>query len=204
MSFLNSKSSFTRFMVEEDGSKEALENALEKLKKYAFGDIDEIATERAWGWTSFDDMLDTNFEKTPLTKGEYICFSLRLDTRRIPPAVLKKHIRLALMQEEEKMQAVGKKFVSKDRKTEIKEQVKQKLMARFLPIPAEFQVVWSQSKNMLYLASTNTKIIDLFTENFVLTFDLHIEQVTTYTLALSLMGEEVESKLETITQTKFV
>ncbi len=204
MSFLNSSTSFTRFKVIDEVNKDTLANITDLLVKYSFKDIDEIATERSLGWTSFDDMLDTEFERNPVDKAEFICFSLRLDTRRIPAAVLKKHTRIALMEEERKLQDLGKKYVSKDRRTEIKEQVKLKLMTRFLPIPAEFQVVWSVPNNMVYLASVQPKIIDAFIEHFVLTFDVHLETITPYTLAVNLLGESANDSLDRINVTKFV
>ncbi len=204
MSFLNASTSFTRFKIIDEIPSETMSSLHELLTKYSFKDIDEIATERAWGWTSFDDMLDTEFERTPIDKADYVCFSLRLDTRRIPGAVLKKHTRIALMEEERKLQEIGKKFVPKDRRTEIKEQVKLKLMTRFLPIPAEFQVVWSTTKNMIYLGTVQPKMIDLFLEHFVLTFDLHLELQTPYTLAIDLLGEEASVELDKINMTKFI
>ncbi len=204
MSFLNSSTTFTRFKIMDEIPKDIWNNIPELLRKYSFQDIDEIATERAYGWTSFDDMLDTEFAQNPIDKADYICFSFRLDTRRIPPAVLKKHTRIALLEEEKKLQLLGKKFVPKDRKTEIKEQVKLKLMTRFLPIPAEFQVVWSTQRNMIYFASVQSKMIDLFIEQFVLTFDLRLEMMTPYSLALNILGDEASDSLDSVNMSKFV
>lgn len=204
MSFLNSSTSFTRFSIVDEIPRDLFSQVQELLQKYAFQDIDAIAQERAWGWTSFDDFLDTKWERTLIDKADYICFSLRLDTRRIPPAVLKKHTRLALLEEETKIMDLGKKFIPKDRKNEIKERVKLELMTRFLPIPAEFQIVWATQKNMIYFASVQQKVIDLFLEHFVLTFDLHLEQFTPYSLALNLLGDEKSEELDSLTLTHFV
>ena len=56
-----------------------------KLRQFAFQDIDDIAEERGWGWTSFEDMLDTQWRSAPPEKGAYLAFALRLDARRILP-----------------------------------------------------------------------------------------------------------------------
>ena len=146
MSFLKASTSFTRFTIVDNVPNETYENLLDKLKQFAVIDIDEVAEERSYGWTNFDDMLDTAWERSIPQKGAYITFSLRLDTRRIPPAVQKKYVSIALRQEEERVQEQGKKFVSRDRKKEIIEQVKLRLRARFLPVPAEFLVVWAMDK----------------------------------------------------------
>ncbi len=203
MSFLKTSTSFTRFNIIENVSKEIYENLLEKLKQYAIIDIDDSLEEQSKGWTNFDDFLDTFWERSLPQKGNYITFSLRLDTRRIPPAVQKKYVTLALRQEEAKLQEQGKKFIPKDRKKEIVEQVKLKLRARFLPIPAEFQVVWVMDKNTVFLGSTQRRIIEMFMELFEKTFELRLEQILPYTLAYNLLGEGSEDKLNNLEPTSF-
>ena len=203
MSFLKASTSFTRFNIIDDVPNSIYENLLEKLRQFAVVDIDEVAEERSYGWTSFDDMLDTNWERSIPQKGNYITFSLRLDTRRIPPAVQNKYVSIALRQEEERIQEQGKKFVSRDRKKEIVEQVKLRLRARFLPIPAEFLVVWSMDKKIIYLGSTQGRIIEMFTEYFGRTFELGLEQILPYSLAHNLLGDGCEEKLNNLEPTTF-
>lgn len=204
MSFLKASTSFTRFRLVDDVPAELWGAIPAKLKQFAFQDIDNIPEERAWGWANFDDMLDTAWRVSPPEKADYIVFSLRLDTRRIPPAVLKKHIRLAMQDEEARLQQIGKKFVTRERKKEIAEQVKLRLRGYFLPIPAEFQVVWNTQARQVYLASTNRKTIELFLEYFVQTFDLHLEQLLPYGLALNLLGEDAAPRLDAVEATRFI
>ena len=204
MSFLKSSTIFTRFRIVDDIPSELWAGIPDKLRQFAFQDIDDIPEERSFGWTNFDDMLDTAWKVSPPEKAEYLAFSLRLDTRRIPPAVLKKHTRLALLEEERRIREQGKKFIARERKKEIAEQVKLRLRSRFLPIPAEFQVVWNTASSKIYLATTQTKIIELFQDIFTRTFDLHIEQLLPYSLALSLLGEEVSGRLDGVEPTRFL
>ena len=204
MSFLKSSTSFTRFRIVDDIPSELWAGIPDKLRQFAFQDIDDIPEERSFGWTNFDDMLDTAWKVSPPEKAEYLAFSLRLDTRRIPPAVLKKHTRLALLEEERRIREQGKKFIARERKKEIAEQVKLRLRSSFLPIPAEFQVVWNTASSKIYLATTQTKIIELFQDIFTRTFDLHIEQLLPYSLALSLLGEEVSGRLDGVEPTRFL
>ena len=204
MSFQKASSSFTRFRIIDDIPADLWASIPEKLRQYAFIDIDDIAEERAFGWTSFDDMLDTEWKISPPEKGDFLTFSLRLDTRRIPPAVLRKHVRLALRDEEERIKALGKKFIGRERKKEIQEQVKLRLMGRFLPIPAEFQVVWNMRSGRVYFASTQTKMIEMFLDLFTRTFELRLEQLLPYSLALAMFGEEISAKLDDVQSTKFI
>ncbi|AAS96931.1 hypothetical protein DVU_2459 [Nitratidesulfovibrio vulgaris str. Hildenborough] len=148
-------------------------------------------------------MLDSQWRTAPPEKGEFLAFSLRLDTRRIPAAVIKKYTALSLRDEEERNKQQGKKFISRERKKELKEQVKLRLLSRFLPIPAEFNVVWATTSNMVYFASTQSKMCDLFMEYFTLTFDLHLEAMTPYQLAASMLDENAMSRLDIIEATQF-
>ncbi|MBQ4077242.1 MAG: recombination-associated protein RdgC [Mailhella sp.] len=204
MSFQKASTSFTRFRIIDDIPADLWASVPEKLRQYAFIDIDDIAEERAFGWTNFDDMLDTEWRQSPPEKGDFLTFSLRLDTRRIPPAVLRKHVRLALRDEEERIKELGKKFIGRERKKELQEQVKLRLMGRFLPIPAEFQVVWNTQTGRVYFASTQTKMIEMFLDLFARTFELRLEQLLPYSLALSMFGEGISAKLDDVQSTKFI
>lgn len=205
MGFLRSSCSFTRFRIIDEIPSDLWLQIPSKLKQFAFQDIDNTTQERAWGWTNFDDMLDTNWHVSPPEKGEYLTFGLRLETRRIPPAVLKKHITIALREEQIRNQNLGQKYINKNRKIELCEQVNLRLFKHFLPIPAIFDVVWSTTTNIVYLTSIQSKLIDLFMNFFTLTFDVHLEIQTPYNLAVSILDEQLFiDKLDNIELTRFV
>ncbi|MBG3877778.1 MULTISPECIES: recombination-associated protein RdgC [Nitratidesulfovibrio] len=203
MGFLNASSSFTRFRIADPVPATLWPTLPDKLKQFCFRDIDNTSDERSWGWVCFDDMLDTAWRTAPPEKGGYIAFSLRQDTRRIPAAVLKKHLSLALREEEARNKEQGKKFISRERKKELKEQTRLRLMSRFLPIPAEFNVLWAIDTGIIYFASTQSKMIDLFSDYFTLTFDLHLEPLTPYALAASMLDEAAMTRLDTLEPTRF-
>lgn len=204
MGFLNASSSFTRFRITDTVSSDIWASIPEKLKQFSFKDIDNTADEYSVGWVCFDDMLDPWWRTAPPEKGEYLTFSLRQDTRRIAAAVLKKHLQMALREEEARNKEQGKKFIARARKTELKEQVKLRLLARTLPVPAEFNVVWNTQTGEVYFASTQGAMIDKFMDHFTLSFDLHLEQLTPYTLALRALGEDAQEKLDALEATAFV
>ena len=187
MGFANNTCSFTRFRIVDPVPAELWTSIEDKLKQFAFMDIDELPEMQSKGWVCFEDMLDTRWRTAPPQKGAYIVFSLRLDTRRIPAAVVKKHLTIALKEEKARISEQGKTFIARERKKEIKEQVMLRLRARFLPIPAEFNVLWATDRNEIWFASTQNSMIDLFMELFLQTFELRLEQITPYTLALTLL-----------------
>lgn len=204
MSILAASCGLTRYRVIEEVTDEVLRQIPEKLQQFKFIDIDDTAEERSFGWTNFDDMLDMEWRQSPPEKADYLAFALRLDTRRIQPAVLKKHFTIALNRELAQAKEQGKNFVGRERKREIKEQVTLRLRAKSLPIPAVFDVVWDASNNRIYIDTTNAKAKALFEDYFTLTFDLHLEPLTPFFLAMDILGEEAAGKLENLDPTIFV
>lgn len=204
MSFLKTSTSFTRYRIIDEFPSTLWAEIPDKLRQFAIKDIDEMPEDRGWGWVCFEDWLDTEWNEYPPQKGgDYITFSLRVDTRRVPPAVVKKYLGLAMKAEELKVKAAGKTYVSRERKKEIKELVVFQLKKRFLPIPAEFQVVWNTTTGHVYVASAQAKLLELFEEYFVHSFGLHLEQLTPYGLAATFLPESDLDRLDDVEATSF-
>lgn len=203
MGFANASASFTRFRILDPVTDELIREVPERLRKHAFVDIDDLPEMHAQGWVSFEDFLDSEWTDAPPAKGNYFVFSLRVDNRKIPAGVIRKYVALALRQEKKEMRARNKTFISRERKKEIKEQVLLKLRQRFLPVPGEFNVIWSLEKNEIWFASTRSGMIDLFMEEFLQTFDLHLDQLTPYTLAVSVLDEDALLRLDQLETTQF-
>ncbi len=204
VSILSASLGLTRYRIIEEIPGELLQQVPEQLAQNSFVDIDNTAEERSFGWTNIDDFLDVNWAVSPPEKAEYFAFSMRLETRRVQPAVLRKHYQIALKAELERNKEQGKTFVSRDRKRELKEQVTLKLRARSLPVPAVFDVVWAPSVNRVYLDTTNAKARSLFEDLFIQTFDMHLEQLAPFYMAMEMLGEESVEKLENLDPTIFV
>ena len=204
MGFLNSSCSFTRFRITDDIPQDFWNTIPDRLKKFAFHDIDAIPEMRSYGWVPFDDMLDAEWASSSPYKGNYLAFSLRLDTRRIPAGVIKKHLAIALKKEKERIAAQNKNFISRERKKELKEQVLLMLRQHFLPVPAEFNVLWNLDGNKIWFASTQRSMIDLFMDHFQKTFELTLEELTPLSLAILSLDESALEKLDRLEETQFV
>ena len=193
MGILSASTGLTRYRASGDG---APPDAYGRLKRFAFKDIDQGVEERSFGWVCFDDLLDAEWKGSGPEKGPYLAFSLRLDTRRISPAVFKKHWLQALRQKHMEQAEAGRKYFSRDEKIELREQVRLALLARSLPIPAVFDAVWSTRDNRVYLASTNPKVCMLFQDLFARTFELQLDPLSPVNLALDLLGESARYRIE--------
>ena len=204
MPILSTSLGLTRYRVVEAIPDSLWREAPKRLKDNAFRDIDATVDERSFGWCNIDNMLDMDWADSPPEKGHFLCFSLRLDTRRIPPAVFKKHCMIALAGELEQAKAEGKAFISKDRRREIREMVMLRLRARSLPVPAVFDAVWNMQTGRVLLCSTNAKAKAMFEDHFNLSFGLNLEPLTPFFLAMDMLGEAATQRLETLEPTNFV
>ena len=203
MGLANATCSLTRFRLVDDVPASLWTEVTDRLRQHAFLDIDGMAEKQSIGWCCFDDMRDVDWHTAPPQKGEYIVFSLRKDTRRIPAAVIKKNMDDALDAERATLRAQGKTFISRERRKELKEQVLLRLRERFLPTPAFFNVLWLPERNEVWLASTNPGIVDIFMTLFKASFDLNLEQITPHTLAIAMLGEAREKEVTAVEETDF-
>lgn len=143
----------------------------EKLKKYAFHSIDSLNAEtKAHGWTNIEDMLDVDWQFSVPEKGRFLCFALRVDTRKISQPVLKKHLAEALREEAEKNSTEGKTYVSRSRKRELKELHTARLLAKTDPVPVTVDVAFDTQSGLLYVGSTSTAHLELVSELFTQSF----------------------------------
>jgi hypothetical protein len=201
MGILSNSLSLTRYKIVGNVPDTLWPEIKARLLKFSFRDIDHTADERSFGWVCFDNMLDPAWQTAPPEKGEYLAFALRLDTRRLPAAVLNKHFQLFLNDYMADLKKKGIQNISRQKKKELKEMVKAQLMAKILPVPAYFDVVWDIKKHIVYFASTKPRIMELFEELFAKTFELYLEPQTPFFSALNIIGKDNLEKLETLEPT---
>lgn len=66
----------------------------------AFRDADDDPSSvLSYGWTNFDDLLDTEWAASSPPKGFFFAFSFRIDERRVASALLNKHLGLRMNKE---------------------------------------------------------------------------------------------------------
>ena len=151
----------------------------EKLKQFAFAPIDDLpGEETARGWVNFDDILDLAWDVSVPERGNFMVFAFRTDTRRVPAPVLKVKYEKALQEEMEKAQAEGKKFVSREKKKELKDLVKAKLMEKTPPSPSVVDASLDMTTGMLFVSSTSGKQLEAFAEHFKSSFGQDMKELS--------------------------
>lgn len=141
------------------------------LDRLAFKNILEGTTESSVGWVQVNDHNATDFNSPAfLHIDKYLFLSLRKDTRKVPAAVLKQECvdrEAAWLQNNP---ATKLKRPPKRTREEIKEAAKLDLLKKTLPVPKVFDAVINTETQIVYLLTTSTKEVDLFTEMFKRTF----------------------------------
>jgi recombination associated protein RdgC len=123
------------------------------------------------GWTSLENVLDTNFEYANYRLADYIVFALRIDTRKVPPSLLKLR---ALEAEKIFMEEKNKKKIYREQKKEIREAVRAKLLSEIPPTPSFYEICWSASKGWLVFGSIAKNVAEDFEGFFERSFKLKL------------------------------
>ncbi|WP_319764448.1 recombination-associated protein RdgC [Maridesulfovibrio sp.] len=139
----------------------------EAIAHASFEDIDELShIEKSTGTVVFEDYRSTGFGPGNVEFGEYVVFSVRIDERKIPGAALNKQVEDAIDKEMVEAKKEGKNFISRDRKREIKEQVKLRLRAHTVPTPKVADVWWNTKTNLLFLTDKSKGFVEALDDVF--------------------------------------
>jgi len=169
MGILTGTCTFTKYRIEGEEPISFREFVDERLKKFAFTELEGSTDEKTTGWVGLGNVLDTEFRNAYYSVGDYLAFSLRIDRRSVPAALQKKHV---LESEEKARSMTGRRYLSKQERTEIKDMVRAKLMSKVMAVPALFDVCWCVSEKWLLLASLAPKVREDFEKLFKRTFEL--------------------------------
>lgn len=201
MGFLKGSGSFVRFSVEGTLPENSLDFIASRIMAFSFKDIDETYDEYSIGWVSVLNMFDTQFAFASYVAGDYITLTMRVDERKVSPAILKKFV-----QKEEERVRVERQVprLSRSVKVQIKERIRTELMRKAIPIPAIFELCWNLSNATLLFFSTNKKIHSVLEDFFKESFGLLIRQQIPYVTAEHLVDEDQLSRLETLSPEIFV
>jgi DNA recombination-dependent growth factor C len=182
--------SYIRYRVTGDVPGAVKPFALEKLQWHAFHEIDPgTLTDKSIGWVSAENMSLTKFDDMHFAKDPYLVFSLRIDTRRIPPIALKAAV---LREELTAKEQIGRERLNKKQKMDIREEQMQRLLKRVLPLPAVYDVCWNTGAGEVLFFSTSKKANEEFVAFFFRAFDLKLKAKTPAALAAEVRPDSEE------------
>jgi recombination associated protein RdgC len=128
-------------------------------------DVGNLA--QAWGWITIHDPLLVSFTPADLFFHHYLVLGFRYDKRLVPPKLVFLE-RRRLENERKAARGVGKLGAAERR--EIKDEVTQRLVARALPTPRLFDVIWNLQNGRVYFSGKLRAAREAFADCFRDTF----------------------------------
>jgi len=197
MGFLAASASVCYFQV--TGSldpQEKYRELQEKLVAEGFRSIEQSTDELSTGWVQLDDYDCSDFSSPhSCWRDHYLCFSLRQDRRRIPAALLKRQVIQLCEQFLEGKSTL--KYVPKGEKEQIREQARSLLLARTLPTPSFYDVIWDTDRQLLRFCSLGQNTIDSFQGLFHQTFPgLRLQLFHPLARASKVLPEQLRGSLQ--------
>jgi hypothetical protein len=201
MGFISGSASFVRFGVEGNLPENAWDFIADRVAAFSFQDIDDTYDEYSIGWVSILNMFDSDFAFGSYANGDYVTLTLRIDERKVSPAILKK----VCMKEEERVKKEKQiPKISRTMRIEIKERMRVELMRKSVPIPSVYDLCWNLSESTLLFFTTNKKAHALLEDFFKETFGLLIMQQIPYISAEHLLDDEENMRLASVNPDIFV
>jgi DNA recombination-dependent growth factor C len=158
----------------------------ERLRKFAFEEIDTTADESSTGWVELFDWLSSNFGEESFSFASNYAFTMRIDTRKLSTKILNRYydIREVLFVEKN-----GRKPNSRKKK-DMKDNLKLELFKRTLLTTDLYEVVWFLNNSEVWLFASGEKLRASFEELFGETFGLNMRLMVPITLGLELVGDD--------------
>jgi DNA recombination-dependent growth factor C len=172
MGLIKGALSLTRYRVREEPPETLTDEYVSgRLARNAFLDIEDGPEERGLGWVEFFNHLGTDFNPAAYRFGGVLAFTLRLDTRRLPPPILRRYCAL---REARYIAQTGRRPNSLVRR-EMKEAVRAELLLRALVNTELMEVAWLHQENEVWLAAAGEKRRELFEDLWGRTFGLALQ-----------------------------
>ncbi len=201
MGFLAASASICYFQVTGSFKQTDIQSyVLQQLAAEGFRSIENSNEELSTGWVQLDDYDASSFSSEQgCWREQQLCFSLRQDRRKLPAALLKREVsRLS-----EQFLADKPTFnrVPKGELEQIREQARGLLLARTLPTPSCYDVIWDTESKQLRLCSLSQNVIDTFQGLFHQTFpELCLQLLHPIARAEQLLSEPCKEKLQQANQ----
>jgi hypothetical protein len=185
MGLLSSSVSIAQYRVEGKLEKPIIETVARCLKKNVIPDVDEDIADRTVGWTSFDKPFNPDFDGSSFLIGTYFVFSLRIDKKTVPTSLIRKY---CAMETVKRLAATGRKYLSRDEKSMIREQVTSVLTLRIPATPNVYDLIWHYEESSLWFFSTLKSANEELETLFFRSFQLPLIRLFPYTTADLAMG----------------
>lgn len=162
MSFESGSVSFRMFYVPV----EIPETIHERFADEVLGSIDFITDDELTGWVGARHLLDREIHEGSAWPGGHLRLTLCQAQRKIPASLLRAECRI---EEAVWMQTEGRDYVNRQTRSEIKQQVTERLLPEMPPTLKGIDFCYDRAAGILYATALSEKQLDAFLINFTKT-----------------------------------
>ncbi len=178
MSLLQGSLSLRRFLVL--GPVPGEQDLVEGLKQDHFRPFEDGLEEERLGWCDWRNPLICPPDENWVVQERFAIFGLRIDTRRVPPSLLKAHVDLRTQQ---LLKEKDLAFVGKEARLSLQDEVKVELLRKVLPTPKVIEVAWDLKGGILWTTASSSKTQGALTGLFMKSFGCELQPLAPLLLA---------------------
>jgi DNA recombination-dependent growth factor C len=148
---------------------------LDALDANAFRPFQDGSEEERLGWVDWRNPLISPPEKDWMMQDRFALFGLRIDTRRVPPILLKAHLELRL---DSLVKQKDLAFIGKEARISLQDEVKSELLRKVLPTPRVVEVAWDLKGGVLWTTAASSKSQTALLQLFHKSFGIEVQPMT--------------------------
>ncbi|HJU84269.1 MAG TPA: recombination-associated protein RdgC [Holophagaceae bacterium] len=178
MSLLQGNLSLKRFLVLGPVPDE--KELLAGLSQDRFRPFEDGLEEERMGWCDWRNPLIVPPDEGWVSVDRYALFALRIDSRKVPAALLKAHVDLKLRRLQEEKDLA---FIGKEARISLQDEVKVELLRKVLPTPKVVEVAWDLKGGQLWTTASSSKAQGALTSLFMKSFGCELQPLAPLLLA---------------------
>jgi DNA recombination-dependent growth factor C len=124
------------------------------LAKERYRPFRDGTEEERCGWVDWRNPLVAPADPDWVFQGRFAVFALRIDTRRVPPMLLKAHTDLRI---QSLMKEKDLAFLGREARISLQDEVKAELLRQVLPTPRIVEIAWDLKDGLLWTTAGNAK-----------------------------------------------
>ncbi len=155
MGFEKGSLSFRMFFASRDLD----EKDVDKFAAAALPPLSTLAEEEVHGWVAGRHLLDRKITEENAFLGGYLRLTLTQAKKKVPTSLLQAE---CAVEEMAMMEADGKQYLNQQMRSEIKKDVKERLLPDMPPQLKGIDFVFDERSHMIYASATSEKQVDAF------------------------------------------
>lgn len=186
MGFEKGSLSFRMYFASRDLTAEDVD----KFAAQALPPLSTLAEEEVHGWVAGRHLLDRNITEENAFLGGYLRLTLTQAKKKVPTSLLQAE---CAVEEMAVMEVEEKQYLNQQARSEIKKQVKERLLPDMPPQLKGIDFVFDERSHMIYASATSEKQVDAFVLSLMQTCGCGAEPADPETIAAKAEGIDIHN-----------